>query len=150
MLIVVLIIGITAAIAVPKYADALDRYRVEGAANRIRRDLLFARTIARSGSKSVTVTFQTGTNQYELIGQPNPDRPGESHIVLLANTGYPVSLTSVNIDGGTSITYDMHGRPFAGTGTTTPMSSGTISVASGVRQKSVVIEPETGAVLIAD
>ena len=148
MLIVVLIIGIIAAIGVPKYADSLDYYRAEGAAKRIRRDLIFARTTARSGSKSVTVTFQTGTNQYELLDQPNPDRPGESYIVQLANTGYPASLTTVNIDGGTSITFDMHGQPFAGTGTTTPMSSGTISVTAGGQQKSVVIEPETGAVTI--
>ena len=148
MLIVVLIIGIIAAIAIPKYADALDYYRAEGAAKRIQRDLLFARTAARAGSKSVTVTFQTGANRYELLGRTNPDRPGESHVVQLANTGYPASLTTVNIDGGASITFDMHGRPFAGTGTTTPMSSGTILVTSGGRQKSVVIEPVTGAVTI--
>ena len=54
---VLVIVGIVAAIAVPRYFHAIARYRANAAAQRIVADLELARTSARTAGLSRTATF---------------------------------------------------------------------------------------------
>ncbi len=65
VMIVVAIIGILAAIAVPSYQDMIERNRLKQAAESLANDLKFARTEAIKRSSNVTVAF-TGTSCYGI------------------------------------------------------------------------------------
>src|SRR5688572_22362458 len=64
----VLILGILAAVAMPKLADALHRTRVACAARRIKADLELARQNALATSAPQTVQFFPATDLYTLVG----------------------------------------------------------------------------------
>ena len=79
LVIVVLILGITAAVAVPRYVDSISDYRVEAAAERIAADLGFARRMAVATGSEQRVHFHTNNvtdpndEKYELMEQDHPD-----------------------------------------------------------------------------
>ena len=60
------IIVIVAAIATPRYANALTRYRAEAAARRVAADFQLARRTAKSTSSSRTVQFDAVNHSYVL------------------------------------------------------------------------------------
>src|SRR3954451_23186913 len=57
LMIVILIIWIAAAVAVPRYASSVGRYRAEFAAKRVAADLNLARARAKAASSTRNVTF---------------------------------------------------------------------------------------------
>ncbi|MDO9423975.1 MAG: GspH/FimT family pseudopilin [Methylobacter sp.] len=57
VMVVVAIIGILAAIAVPSYQDMIERNRLKQAAESLKSDLQFTRTEAIKGSSNVTLDF---------------------------------------------------------------------------------------------
>lgn len=143
LVIVVLILGIMAAVAAPRYRDSLSCFRADAAAKRIVSDLRYARRLAKTSAAEQSVEFTPGDHQYELPGVADPDHPLADYIVKLSKTGYPASLVSVDFDGNTSVTFDMYGRPFTGS-SLAPLSAGTIVIQSGVEQRTIVIDPTTG------
>ena len=70
LIVVVLLIGIITAVAAPRFADAVVRYRADAAAKRVAADLEFARRIAKTSGKSQTVTFSLIANGYSLPESP--------------------------------------------------------------------------------
>ena len=139
----VLIIGILAAVATPRFVDALAYYRAEGAARRIKADLNFARKQAKASGRNVTVTFSVATNAYQFTGVADLDHPSESYAVNLSESDDSTTLVSADFDAETSLTFDRYGRPQAGS-PLAPLVAGTIVVASGGQQRTVVVNPTTG------
>jgi Tfp pilus assembly protein FimT len=138
-----LIIGILAAVSTPRFMGALSHYRAEGAARRIKADLEFARKQAKATGKEVTVTFTVATNSYQLTGVADLDHPDQIYAVDLSETGNSAALVSADFDAEPSLTFDIHGRPVAGS-PPAPLSAGTVVVAAGNHQRSVVVSPVTG------
>lgn len=143
LVIVVLILGIMAAVAAPRYRDSLSRFRVEATAKRVASDLQYARRIAKTSGAEQSVEFTPNADQYELVGVSHPDHPDSGYVVDLSKTGYPATLALVDFDGNTDVTFDMYGRPFTGS-PLAPITSGTIIVQSGPEQRVIVIDPTTG------
>ncbi len=143
LVIVVLLVGIVSAVAAPRFASTLSHYRAETAARRIRADLNFARRQAKSSGQERTVTFSPVTNSYQLLDVPDPDHSDQAYVVELSETGNSASLVSVDFDGELSLTFDVYGRPRAGS-PLAPLSSGTIVVAAGEWQSTVVVNATTG------
>lgn len=140
--ITILILGIVAAIALPKFAQSLDQIRVDSAARFIAADLNYARHRAQISSQNVPVNFTTSPAGYSLPTTPHLNRSGASYAVNLADAGYNVTL-SLSLQGNSSVTYNPFGLPLAGT-PLSAMSSGTITVTSGTKAKTVTISPQTG------
>ncbi|GJM18656.1 MAG: hypothetical protein DHS20C14_08690 [Phycisphaeraceae bacterium] len=67
LIIVVVIIGIGAAIAVPRYGRSLNRYRAQLAAERVAEELRFAAEHARSREIGVDATVDTGADSLTLV-----------------------------------------------------------------------------------
>ena len=112
IMIVVMITGILAAIAVPRYADVLSRHSVESAARRIALDLKNARSLAEKKSTAVPVTFTQGTSSYLITGMPGEADPTLDYSVQLGVVPYRSSLTAVSLsDGGNVITFSGFGFP---------------------------------------
>ena len=150
LVIVVLIMGIMAAVAAPSFSDSLCRFRVEAAARRIAADLNLARQTATTTETDQWVLFYPASNYYKLYNDPDPDHPSQEYVVKLSKTQYPVSLTSVEFENQSGYTtnwrvvFDMYGRAKAGLFWLEPLVSGAVIVSSGSEQRTVVINPITG------
>ena len=149
--IVLLVMGILAAAAAPRYIEASARFRVEAAARRIVADLELVRNRAmmKGPIQEEWVGFYAATDQYRLFADPDPDHPANEYWVDLQKTAYPVDLvsatfTNTNSEADNVIQYDMYGYPRAGWTPIAPLSTGQIVISSGSEQRTVVIDPLTG------
>lgn len=132
---VVVIAGMLAAIAVPRYANSLARYRADAAAQRVVGDLNHARAFAAARSKAVTVSFFPAAEQYTLAGIEELDHPGQTAITRLNEDPYGADLLSADFAGQPLVTFDGFGQPSAG---------GTITLAAGPRTLTITVDPDTG------
>jgi len=137
LVVAILILGIVAAVAVPRYADNLMQARVDAAARRIVADLAAAQARAKAASSSQTVTFLVPPqgSRYEIVGMKDPDRPGETYAVNLEAAPYQVAFRAVNLGGGTTLVYNGYG---------VPDRSGTLVVQAGKLVRTVTIDSSTG------
>jgi Tfp pilus assembly protein FimT len=135
------IIAIVSAIAIPRFSAAIQRQRVTAAAQRIAADFNLARTRANTTSTTVTVTFAFASNQYQVSGVADLDKPLSTYTVNLLNDPYRVTLVSSDLSGtlqtsGTSqVSFSGYGLPSAG---------GTITVAAGTATKRVTVDSASG------
>ena len=134
LIIVITIIGVVTAIAMPRYAGAMTNYRAETAARRIVTDLARARAEARQHSISVTVTFNTTdhTCAVHVTGEPSPTK---DQLTYLADDPYNVKISSATFGGDAVIIFDGYGQPDSG---------GTITVVVGSTAKTVVLDADSG------
>ena len=135
VVIVVLIMGIVSAVAVPRFADSLHRRRVDAAARRIKADLQWIRQTAMASSASLSVQFYPLTGTYECAGISHLDRPGRPYVVDLTIHPYQVQLATASFGGASTLQFNRYGQPLAGGG---------ISVRSGGFQQTVMIHPDSG------
>ena len=135
LVVVLIILGIWASIAVPRVANSLARYRMEAAATRIVRDLALARARAKSASVSQAVVFDLAAGSYQLVGIEDIDRSGEVYEVLLADYPYRATIVAAEFDGDTGIVFDGYGVPDSG---------GTVIIQGGGYQRVITLDPDTG------
>ena len=100
LLIVVSIIGILAAIAVPNVLGEMPKFRLNGAANQIAGDLMAARMKAVSRSRNVKIFFSSG-NQYKICDDADnngtvDDCEGDSKIINIQTNYNGITLSSTN------------------------------------------------------
>lgn len=138
--IVVLVIGIAAAVAFPRYGDSVMRHRVLLAGERIAADLRVARNQAMSTSRRITVKFDTATHSYTIPGLPDQDHPGRDHFVNLREAPFHVSLVSADFGGTAELSFDPFGMPVGG---------GSISVGSPDYLSTVTVDAG-GRVAVSD
>ncbi|MEN1681094.1 MAG: GspH/FimT family pseudopilin [Planctomycetota bacterium] len=127
--IVVLVMGIMVGVAAPKYAEALNHYRVEAAARRIVADLKHARQNAITGSAEQRITFELDTDSYTLDGMDDINRSSDEYTVDLAAEGYPVDLSTTTFPGG-AFRWEHDGNAFV---------SGSMTLASGSASRVVTV-----------
>jgi len=136
--VVLVITAILAAIALPKYAAAIARYRLDSAARRICADLALARSHARLTSTTQPVVFNPANATYQLPGIAGLDNSATSTVNLSADP-YQVTLSSVDFGGGASqVTFDAYGSP-------TSTAGGTIVVTSPAGEtRTIIVDGYTG------
>ena len=135
LVMVLAVIAMVSAIAVPRYAGAAAQYRVEAAARRIASDLAAARSASRNGGSSQTVTFSVDDASYELPGVTDPDRPSLPYAVRLSEAPYEVRMPSADFGGLPSVTFDGFGMPDR---------AGSVVVEVGDRRRTVTLNAVTG------
>jgi hypothetical protein len=129
------ITGILAGIAVPKFADSLHRYQVESAAAQVQADLAYARQLATSRSNAVTVQFSAASGSYTLLGVDCPDRVGKPYTIQLTEYPHKTKLLAAALGGDEAVEFNAFGIPDSG---------GTITLQSGAWVQTVTIDPDTG------
>ncbi len=129
------ILATLAAIAVPRYATALDRYHADATARRIVADLELARATARNTSASVTVTFDPGLNKYVMMGVDSLDHPGNDATLVLSVAPYRSELLSTGLGGDDEIVFDGFGVPDLG---------GAVLIRCGAEIRTIAVDDETG------
>jgi type II secretion system protein H len=135
LVVVLFIVGMLAAVAVPRFAGSAVRQRVDAAARRVAADLNLARRHAYQSSASQTVTFDVAADRYKLAGMPDPDRPAVDYEVDLGDEPYQADLLSANFSGNAKVVFNAYGMPDFG---------GVVVVAVGDEQRTVNVDPDTG------
>lgn len=129
------IMGIVAAMAVPRYGDFIAQQRLEAAARRISADLTLAQRQARTTGAQQQVAFSTVTSKYTVGTVKNIDHPGELYVVPLADEPYSAQIVSASLGGDANIVFDGYGAPDSG---------GSITIRVGKRQKTIDVDAGTG------
>lgn len=138
--IVVFIIGVISAIALPRYAGLVAQQRAEATARRIIADLAYAQRHARLTSTELTVHFEIGEEYYELQGLSDPDRPGQPYMVKLDAEPFMATIVSADLDANHSVVFDGFGRPDSG---------GTVVIRVGGYQKTILVDADTGRATVS-
>lgn len=140
LIMVITIISILAAIAVPRYAGALARYRVEAAAKRIIAEIEFTRQHARSTSTSTSIRIRVDTDLVEIFGVQDPDDPSSSNTVtFLDRAPYRADVVSSGFNGNEIVIFDGYGVPDSG---------GTVVLTVGSESRTVVLDADTGKAVV--
>ena len=139
LMLVVAIMGIIAAIATPRYALAVDRYRADAAARRIVADIRWthSRAIAVGGPR--TLAFTSGKSAYSVAGESDPDHPAAAFAVDLSTGPYAATVVSTSFGASTGVAFNGFGICTAG---------GTVVIQSGSCKKTIQIDSVTGAATI--
>lgn len=139
LIVVLLIFGISAAVAVPRFTRSLSRGRADAAARRIIADLALAQRNAKMTSSSKTVIFAPSTDLYEIDGLRSIDHPAKGYTVRLGDATYQVDLVKADLGGDAQVVFDGYGRPDSG---------GTIAVQVGQVQVTISLDADTGRAAI--
>jgi len=131
LMIVMLIFGIFAAVAAPRYREALSRFRADATAKRVAADLRLAQRHAQRTSTSQSVVFDVENNRYVLTGIPDLDHADQTYAFDLGDSDYQAVLQSAVFGNNSTLTFDIYGRPD---------KSGTVVIKAGSYQQTVAIE----------
>ena len=77
LMIVIAVLGILAAVAIPNYMDWLPKSRVNGAARELFTEMQLARMKAISENNNYVITFDTANNNYSIYDDENNDGKGQ-------------------------------------------------------------------------
>lgn len=113
MVLVMAIFAIVAAIAMPKYASAGFRYRIDATARQIMLDLDYARTKARTSSTSQEIVFSVVADNYVITGLLDAST-GKTYSVDVSDDPFLTKIVSVNLGGDSRLVYDGYGHPDSG------------------------------------
>lgn len=142
LVLVLSIVGVLSAIAVPRFQRSIVKARADAAANRIAADLRLARAraIQKSTTQSVVFTRAAGNDAYGLPGVPGLANPSAAYRVSLSGEPYLASFVSVTAGGDQTLIYDGFG---------VPDSAATIVVQAGEFQRTITVDATTGEAVIA-
>ena len=107
---VLAIVGILTAIAIPRYGSAQATFRVRSAAQRLAADLQHAATLASAKSTSVAVVFTIAGSGYTTVVDPVGSAVIES-VVVLSDPPYVSFIEMASLPADHQITFDGFGRP---------------------------------------
>ncbi|MEX0887237.1 MAG: type II secretion system protein [Phycisphaeraceae bacterium] len=138
LVMVLSIISVISAIAVPRYTGAVSRYRGQAAANQVVRMLELAQTSARQRSSSVSVWFDVADNSVRVPELDDPDRDG-AWVVYLSDRPWRASLAKADFDSQSHVAFDGYGETDRG---------GTVAIDAGGTQWEVVLDQASGRVAI--
>jgi prepilin-type N-terminal cleavage/methylation domain-containing protein len=136
--IVVLIIGVLAAVAVPTFFDSLLFHQVESAARRVKSDLELARQTARLTSTTQSLTF-TGPAYTLSSGIQSLDNPLADYVVDLSAAPFYLEKVIADFNGDGAVSFDGYGAPNSG---------GTIELELKSLKCTVTLDEVTGEVTI--
>lgn len=143
MVMVLSILGVVTAIAVPRFGSGMSRYQLDAAARRVVADLEWARAEAMAQSTTIEVQFEFQTHRYVLKGVESINRDSVDNAVALSEEPYNAQIISAfgkNIGDAThSMFFDMYGKAD---------QTGTIEVKVGGDSLFIDVDSETGKVAL--
>lgn len=110
----VVIMGVLAGMAIPRYASFTAHQRLEGVASRIEADLALAAREARYGSATTQVSFDVASHEYSMTGVTDPDHTGSLYSVDVSQEPYYARIKTANFGGDAVVRFDGYGAPDTG------------------------------------
>ena len=132
MMMVIAIIAIMSAVAIPAFMSMLPGMRLNGAARQVMTDLMAARMDAVKQNNRFRVFFNSpGTNQYQILDDDDNDGT--------ADTGEAITTKNIQ-DNYSDVTFSSTNNPiFTPRGTATSLPTITLQNPSGTKSVSVSI-----------
>ncbi len=137
LVIVLLIMGIASAVAVPRFFDVQNSTRLDQACELVARDLKWARHLAMARSTSITVVFNKNTESYAIQGVMDRDHKQSPHGVDLTESPFEVLIKDAT--PVQTVVFDRFGNP----GDTLE-----VELESGALTKKVKVDSTSGWVTI--
>ncbi len=134
--VVLLLMAILAAVALPRWTEAIEQFRVTSAARRLAADLALAQASALACSRNQIVTFSLAGHYYELVNVSSLERASDVYRTRLNLDPYRSRL--VSLFGSLSdqqVVFNGFGVPSQG---------GSIVIACGSKQRTVFLDSESG------
>ncbi len=144
--IVILILGIMAAIAAPRFADTVRATKLHAAANQLAAHIDYIRSVAVNEARTTTLLCDNSLHSYGSDEVDFPERRGERLYVLMREVYDPQFVLTANFDSKTTLSFDFEGVPKVGT---TPLVSGTITIGLGNEKFQVLIAAGTGETTVS-
>lgn len=145
LMVVLSMLAILSAIAVPNYYAWLPKYRLSTSARDVLSDLEFARGIAIKENASVVVQFNTANNRYWIwvdngaaANKDNWTQDGDERTIRGRRTAPGISLTGADFSGNNQIRFTGNGLPEVKT-VPPSLGGGTVTLASKVDNRVVVL-----------
>jgi len=135
LMIVIAVLGILAAVAIPNFVSQMPKYRLNGAARQVMGDLMWARMQAVSLNRRVKVFFLSNNHEYKICDDADnngtvadgegdvqlKDIHNEYHDVTIGSNNDPIfsprgtatnlpTITLTNPSGSKTITISIAGR----------------------------------------
>lgn len=139
LFLVLAILGVISAIAIPRFGGSMVLHRLDAAARRIAADLKLARS--RAMTTSTNQIFRIDGAGYTLVGTPDPDHPAQEYRVLLADAGHGVAWIYIDAGGDSDLVFSMYGAPD---------SAATLRIRLGDASRTILVAAETGRVEIQE
>jgi prepilin-type N-terminal cleavage/methylation domain-containing protein len=106
--VVVALLAVIAAVAVPRFASASARARLDAATARVVNDISITAASARAAGASRQIVFSAGTDEYLMIGVPSRGA-FTNRQVQLAGQPYDTNLVSASFDGSPLLAMNGYG-----------------------------------------
>ncbi|MBI1826233.1 MAG: prepilin-type N-terminal cleavage/methylation domain-containing protein [Planctomycetes bacterium] len=132
---VVVLMGMMAGLAAPRYSQFIANQQIEAAARRVTADLTLAQREARQSSSSRTVTFDVTSSSYLLTGIKDMNRVGRDYQVFLNQEPYRVKITSASFGGSTQVVFNGYGAP---------NNSGSVVISIGNLTQTITVDTVIG------
>ncbi len=139
--IVMLVLGILAAVAAPRFSGSFQSSKLVAAANRIAGDLDYVRRVALNEGKTTTFHCDATSDRYWSGEVSFPQFPGQLLNVNIKAVDHPTFELKADFDGQASLSFDFEGVPHVGS---TPLQNGSITLTSGSRTLVIQIAAGTG------
>ncbi len=135
LVLVLAIMGIVAAIAVPRFGRASARYRAAVAARRVVRDLELASRTARNAGASRSLAFDSASGQYTISDLAGLEKSTAPYRVDLSAEPYQSRIDSVDFGGDAEVVFNGYGVGDSG---------GTIVLKCGDITQTIVFDASKG------
>lgn len=134
-LLVVAIVSLLSAVALPRYSRFTAQQRLESATRRVLLDLANTRRGAQLVSASRQISFSPATESYTQAGVTDMNHPGQVATVRLDAEPYGAELVSALFGGDSVLVFNAYGSPDSG---------GTIVIRVGALQQTITVDGPTG------
>jgi len=143
LVLVMVIVGIMGAMAVPRFVGFLGNARADATVSRILADLKATRCRAKQTGQCQSIVFDTMHNQYAITGWESLDRRAGAYAVDLADEPYQATLVTADFDGSATLGFDGWGQPVSDCVLKHPIADGTITISAGGQTRSVRVRSTT-------
>ncbi|GAB5495148.1 MAG: hypothetical protein Phyf2KO_02280 [Phycisphaerales bacterium] len=140
LIIVIVIISVTAAVALPRMSGASSRYRVDAAVQQLLADINITAAAANSASETKSITFDASNETYVMVGRPSPSNPALDHTVNLSVEPFNINLLGVSL-GDNQLDISGHGLL---------LESGQVTLAAGRNARRVVFTSGSASVQVVN
>ncbi|MFQ5492211.1 MAG: Tfp pilus assembly protein FimT/FimU, partial [Phycisphaerae bacterium] len=133
------IVSIVAAIAVPRYGQAMGRYHIKLAAARVAADLTLARRQAKL--TSTAQRFVVNADSYSMPNVAHVDRSSGTYAVDLSAEPYGAGILTVNLGGDGELVFDGYG---------VADTDGSVTVGLNGQYVTVTLDSASGQITVSD
>lgn len=109
LIVVLVIVSVTAVIAIPRLSGASTRYRVDSAVQQVLADINVTAAEANRTSSTMSIVVDADTESFTMVGQPSERDPAVDQVTDLSREPFNVNLLGVSFGGDSQLDISGHG-----------------------------------------